>query len=285
MENAKLVFSVQDHDAQPDPIYVRNTASWCYDLRQAMTCISPWNFNTAPNVEPGGPKGAGTAITAQHIITSEHYELQRGALIRFITADNQVIVKTIRGRATHPDFYRTTPHGPSDITIYTLDSLLPASITPCKLLPANYTNRLSHLRSGRPPVMILDQEEKALVTELGELDYYTGFPSTSAEYLRPALHRQRLAFFEPLIDGDSSNPAFLLINNTLALLSVARGSDFSSFSDGVFVTPQIDTLNAMIVAADADCINQPPFTPISTGFTVQTVDLSGFNSYTPPNPP
>ena len=217
--------------------------------------------------------------------------MQRGALIRFITADNQVIVKTIRGRATHPDFYRTTPHGPSDITIYTLDSPLPAPplpayITPCKLLPANYANYLSHLRAGRPPAMILDQEEKALVTELYGLVSASSFPLADNFFVRPGLHRQRLAFFETLIDGDSSNPAFLIINNTLALLSVASGSDFiSGYSNGTFVTPQISMLNAMIVAADADVGNYPPFIPMNTGLQVQTVDLSDFDFYTPPNPP
>ena len=37
--SALAIFSTQDHGTQT---YVRNTASWCYDLRQAMTCISPW---------------------------------------------------------------------------------------------------------------------------------------------------------------------------------------------------------------------------------------------------
>ena len=131
--------------------------------------------------------------------------------------------------------------------------------------------------------MVLDQEEKALVTELYRFLEYGGFAGTFAEYVRPGLHHQRLAFYEDLDDGDSSNPAFLIINNTLALLSVTSTGDAGA---GTFVTPQIDTLNAMIVAADADATSQrPDLPPINTGLQVQTVDLSGFNFYTPPNPP
>ena len=280
------VFSTQFHGTpvNPTPIYVRNTASWCYDLRQQMTCISPWNKNTSSSGDPTGPRGAGTAVTAQHIITSAHYGLQHGTEIRFITADNQVETRFIRGRATHPDYYSTTPHGPADITIYTLNSPLPATITPCKLLPANYTDYLSYLKNGSPPLMILDQEEKALVWEINAL-------SDLAEFVQPGLHRKRVEFFESIVNGDSSNPEFLLLNDTLVLLSVMSGITqdsslgYAEIARGTFVTPQISILNAMIVAADADTITTFPYDQISTGLQVQTVDLSGFSPYTPPSPP
>ena len=56
---------------------------------------------------------------------------------------------------------------------------------------------------------------------------------------------------------------------------------------GTFLTPQIFTLNSMIVAADADATERrPDLPPITTGLQVQTVDLSVlFNPYTPPPPP
>ena len=157
VEDAKRVFSVQDHDAQPNPIYIRNTASWCYDLRQQMTCISPWNANTSSSLSPKGATGAGTAFTAQHIITTAHYEMQVETPIRFITADNQVVDRFIWGRKRHPGYETNIAY--QDLTVYTLNAPLPASITPCKILPANYATYLSYLDGGRPPVMILDQEE------------------------------------------------------------------------------------------------------------------------------
>lgn len=256
----KAVFSVQDHAT---PTYVRNISCWCYDLRQQMTCISPWNSQYHN-------QGAGTAITAQHIILSAHAEIAVGSTVRFITANNAVVDSIIRGKARHP-LYSGSPNYYNDLTVYTLDSPLPASITPCKLLPANYASYLSYLDNARPPVLVLDQEEKALVTELRQLD-------NSAVFVKPGLHLDRLGFYEDLITGDSGDPAFLIINDTLVLLTTLTGGGPGG---GTFVTPQISALNAMIVAADADTANHPG-TPITTGLQVQTVDLSGFSTFIAP---
>ena len=273
---ALRVFSRQDHNTVP-PAYERNILSWCYDLRQQMTCISPWNNDV--QLFPGGVTGAGTAITAQHIVNSAHFELSVGTTVRFITANNVVVNRIIKGKARHPDYQ---PYYP-DLTVYTLDSPLPPSITPCKMLPANYALYLSHLRLGTPPVMALDQEEKALVSELYELGNF-------ARYAPSGLHAKRLEFFEELADGDSGDPQFLVIKDpqtlvdTLVLLSTATGHD--GFIDpagfGTFVTPQISALNAMISAADGNATALDPLHPVNTGLQVQTIDLSGFNTYSPP---
>ena len=166
--------------------------------------------------------------------------------------------------------FQQAPNAPgADLTVYTLDTPLPASITPCKLLPANYASYLSYLEQGRPPALVLDQEEKALVTELRAL-------GNSAEFVKPGLHQNRLAFYEDLITGDSGNPAFLIINDTLVLLTTIT---YGGPGSGTFVTPQISALNAMIVAADADATARGY--PANTGLQVQTVDLSGFSTFTP----
>ena len=277
---ALRVFSIQDHDTQP-PTYFRNMDAWCYALRQAMTCISPWNSRGFPG--PGGPRGAGTAITAQHIILSAHYELDVGDTVRFVTANNPttVVQKILRGKARHPSHNPNDIYLHNDLTIYTLDTPLPGAITPCKVLPDNYGNRLSYLEQGRPPVMVLDQEEKALVSEVRDLDI-----QTYATYIKPGLHKKRLEFFEGLVEGDSGNPSFLIIKNgitqvhTLVLLSTATGYTlYNPAGVGTFVTPTA-TLNAMIAAADAQA-NAEAGVPI-TGMTVQTIDLSGFSTFTPP---
>ena len=277
--DAKLVFSTQDHGTliRP-PTYIRNTAAWCYDLRQQMTCISPWN-NFGFNL------GAGTAITAQHVIGSAHNQLLLDTKIRFITADfpHQVVEKTIRGKETHPGY--SFPH--NDFTVYTLDSLLPGTITPCKVLP-NYVDHLSYLENRRPPVMCLDQEEKALVSELRNLGPpMEPSPTIFAYFVKPGLHRNRLEFYEDIIGGDSGNPAFLIINppgaepETLVLLSTASaiGAEYPA-GFATFVTPQISALNDMIVAADANATARGY--PASTGLTVQTINLSGFSTPVPP---
>ena len=283
------VFSVQDHNPTPPalPTYVRNTASWCYDLRQQMTCISPYYSHDGQ----GTNQYAFTAITPQHVITSGHIDvlslMRVGDTIRFVTTDNPttVITKTIRGKVRHPA-YQGNPDYYPDFTVCTLDTPLPSSITPCQMLPANYASYLSHLGPGRPPVMILNQAEQALVFELKELGQSATLQKL-AKFAAPELHLPRLDYHQALGRGDSGNPAFLIIKppntglDTLVLLTtMTRG--FGN-EDGTFVTPQISALNAMIAAADADATNRNPLLPpINTGLQVQTIDLSGFNTYSPP---
>ena len=267
----KSVFSTRFHGSQqnPTPQYIRNTSSWCYDLRQQMTCISPWNSE-------GINLGAGTAITARHIVGAYHNRLPIDTSIRFITANagagnaESVITRTIIGRADHVG---------NDVSVYTLSASLPATITPCKILPANYGAYLSYLGGGRPPVMSLDQEEKALVAELHLL-------SGIAEYAKPAFHTDRVPFYEDIIPGDSGNPTFLIIKPPLvndAALVLLSTFTFGGAGFGHFVTNLDPTLNAMIAAADADAIvNHPEFLSVNTGLQVEAVDLSGFSEFTPP---
>ena len=249
------VYSTQDNAT---PEYVRNTASWCYDLRQPMTCISPWN-------SLGLTGRAGTAITPQHVVCAQHFPLDRGVTIRFITANNVVVLGTIRGRYNHPT---------ADVSVYTLDTPLPATITPCQVFPTNYADYLSYLGGGRPPVMFLDKEEKALVHEFRAIDTLHTF----AIFAKPIYHTARLPFYEDWEDGDSGDPAFLIVNNTLVLLSTATGGGPGS---GPFMTNLTNpTLNGMIVAADADATAHGY--PTNTGLQVQTIDLSGFSPFTSP---
>ena len=280
--SALPIFSIQHVGPPftPDVLYERNTASWCYDLRQQMTCISPY-YSDRGN---GTIQYGFTAITPQHVITSGHVDvtslLNVDDTIRFITADNPttVITRTIRGKVRHPNY---VPYYP-DFTICTLDSPLPPSITPCKVLPANYASYLGYLENGRPPALILNQYEQARMAELHDLG--ASAPSY-AYFVRPGLHRKRLEFYDVLTPGDSGNPAFLIIKppntglDTLVLLTTWTSGGAGS---GTFVTPLISDLNAMIALADADVGNYFPFVPMNTGLQVQTIDLSGFNTFTPP---
>ena len=281
--SALPIFSIQHVGPPftPDVLYERNTASWCYDLRQQMTCISPYYIDRGNGTIQYGF----TAITPQHVITSGHVDvtslLNVGDTVRFVTADGVVITpeRKIVGKVRHPNY---VPYYP-DFTICTLDSPLPATITPCKMLPANYANYLGYLENGRPPVMVLNQYEKALVTELRELG--PSVPSY-AEFVRPALHRKRLDFYENVIFGDSGNPAFLIIkppNTGLDTLVLLTTLTHDGAGGGTFTTPLISDLNAMIAAADADATARNPLLPpFNTGLQVQTIDLSGFSTFTSP---
>jgi hypothetical protein len=245
------IFSIQDHAAG---VYVRNTGGWAADIN--LTCCSPWNSYE-------GAKRAGTAITPRHILLAAHYEPAEGTVFRFITADNQVITRTMVKKRRHPAFVPNFP----DLTVGVLDSALPASITPCKVLPASWATYLPGIPDSgmgpaatRVPVIVLDQEEKALVADWTQ-------SNTQTIIKQPPVDATRLAFYETTIIGDSGNPVFIVINGVVYLLTVLTTPD-----SGTFLVPQIAAVNSLIAAADAAA-------GISTGYTLTQFDPSGFTAY------
>lgn len=120
--STKLVYSTQDHAT---PSYVRSTTCWGagFDL----TCVSPWNSGNAH-------LWAGTAITPRHIVMANHAYVQTGATIRFITSTGGVVTRTVSN---------SMQVGSTDIRIGLLDSDLPDSITPAKLLPDDWSRWLT----------------------------------------------------------------------------------------------------------------------------------------------
>lgn len=74
-----------------------------------------------------------TVISPQHIVSANHWHLEVGRTAYFVTADNQVISRVITSGARV---------GSTDIWIGHLDSPLPASITPLKVLPSNFATYL-----------------------------------------------------------------------------------------------------------------------------------------------
>lgn len=236
------VFTTQDHST---PTYVRNANVWCNDVD--LTCISPWNSN-------GGHRKAGTLVTPRHIITAAHYEYNVGTTVRFVAADNTVHNRTVTGKKRHPNY---VPYSP-DLTLYTLDSDLPGSITPCKLMPSNWDDHLVQNFHNRPPALGLDQEEKALI-----IDFFA-----RGSFMTP-VDADRLIFHENKIGGDSGNPAFLIVNGELVLITVWT---FGGAGGGTSVASHIADLNGMIVSADAQA-------GVSTGYTVTEADFSAFPNY------
>lgn len=242
--NGKL-FSTQDHST---PSYIRNVNFWNSNVD--LTCISPWNSNSAN-------RKAGTLITPRHIIGAAHYEYSVGTIVRFVTSDNIVVDRTVTGMKRHPDYRPYTP----DLTIYTLDSDVPPTITPCKLFPTNYTDYIYHdnQQDTRPASMGLDQEEKGLIIDL-----------VSNRGFQTPLDADRLIFDEDKISGDSGNPAFVILNGDLVLVTVWT---MGGAGGGTGISDNILDLNQMIIDSDAQA-------GVSTGYTVTEADFSAFPTYT-----
>jgi len=250
------IYSSQDHT---NDIYTRNPDVWCSDID--LTCISPSNSNS-------NNKKAGTLVTPRHVLASAHYTYGVGTKVYFVSQDgnNTVYERTVLSRIIHPDY---NPYYP-DLVIYCLDQDLPANITPCKVLPSNYSNYIVELVKGRAAALRLDQEEKALV---GDLYSISTLDPKRIAFTAP-IDSNRQEFYEDIILYDSSNPAFLILDlgngPELVLLTVWT---YGGGGSGTFVTPFISDLNQMIADSDTAAGNG------GTGYTLTEADLSGFTDF------
>jgi hypothetical protein len=237
---SKPIFSTQNHTS---PSYIRNTGCWVTGVN--LTPISPWNSSDGPNK-------AGTLISPRHILFAAHYTINNGDTIRFIDNNNNIITRTMVTKLTHPNY---SPYHP-DISVGVLDSDVPNTISFAKILPANWSNYLPNLSYNYVvPCLVLDQEEKALISDLVLL-------GSSANFNTPQ-NTKRYEFFESIITGDSGNPAFLIINNELVLITVWT---YGGPGQGTNIVYYKDSINAMM-------------NTLGGGYSLTEIDLSNFNNY------
>ena len=119
-----------------------------------------------------------------------------------IGTDNNIYTNTI---------VATSRVDKTDILIGLLQSEMPDAVSPAKLLPAGYEEFICN--GTRIPVCQFDYEEKGLVYEIER-------PLASYATTRTPLMPSRIGFYENTVVGDSGNPVYLIINNSLVLLGV-----------------------------------------------------------------
>jgi hypothetical protein len=268
------VYSTQNHT---DGIYVRNPDCWAKDFD--LTCTSPWNSTAANGM-------AGTAISPRHVVFAQHWYVLNNATMRFVTQDNQVITRTLKnsvyvGASTGANKW-------TDINIGILDADLPESITPAKILPADWTDYFpttsstnslgtTHLNALlRFPILYLDQEEKALVGEW----MYTRLANVSANnyphmgWVPPAVNSTRRLLYELPISGDSGNPNFAIVNGETVLLfcfyGAGGGPDLSQYKTEIEA--------AMATLSNGQGLSVGEITNGNTPYTLSIADLSGFTN-------
>lgn len=236
---AKPIFSLADH---ANSRYERNKESWVADLD--TTPISPWN-------DCAGIFMAGTLVSPGHVVYATHFAMSIGTKIRFVTKDNQVVERTIV-HAISPKY--TGMYFP-DVTVAVLDSDVPSSIGFAKVLPENWDQYME----VRPdlPCLALDQEEKALVTNLQYMNEYAAFNRSSD----PAIK----AFYEDIVWGDSGNPAFMVVDDQLVLLTVWT---FGAGGAGTSIAGQRTEINNMM-------------RELGGGYQLTEVDLTRFRKTRP----
>ena len=252
----QAVFTSQDHST---PTYLRNTSFLLQATHAAaLTCASPWN-------DAGLVKRAGTAVTKRHVLLANHVSYGIGTTVRFVAADNTVVDRSVvQAGRIFQDGVGT------DAWMVLLDSDLPVSITPCKLFPADYATYLPagadsfNYAANDVPLLSLDQEEKAVL-----LDVISESASSSTStfiYGAPTL-ADRVAFYEPIIAGDSGNPVFAVIGTELWLLSTLFGAGSGPFLGAL--AAELDAMITTLDTAEADI----------TGYTVTQGDLSSYTGY------
>lgn len=257
-----LLYTSQNHNAAT---YIRNPNLWCSDVD--ISCISPWNSY-------GGNTRAGTLVTPRNFLNAAHYEVNTGNQIRFVDMNGNVHTRAIVGKKRHPS-YDSYSHYP-DLTIYTLDSDLP-DIIPCMVMPSDYRDYLVENALTRPAAFGLDQEEKALV-----IDFYGGVTGSNwGGAFNVPTDSVRLIFNEDKIGGDSGNPAFIILNGELVLVTVWT---MGGAGQGTAIARFIDDINQMIVDSDTQAgfsgpVSNPAWPNTGGHYQLKAADFSAFPNY------
>ncbi len=178
----------------------------------------PWRTATAYNpnswvaginltaVTQNVPRG--TAITPRHVVYTKHYGYhgQVGQTLNFLTMDNRVISRKIIQVK-----YLSTTFDP-DVAVVRLDSDLPGSITPMKVLTAS-ANSYAAIYS---PLLRIDQESKALLVQASPSGPQA--ITVNATYNPPG--SAFALYYEDMISGDSSSPSILLMNSADGIMPI-----------------------------------------------------------------
>ena len=227
-------------------IFIPSTNFWAFGID--TSCASMWN-NAGHAVWGGACNGwnlAGTLISARHVIYAHHGAIPHGTTLYFIDVSSNVYSRTLID----------SRYVSCDIRIGLLNSDLPSSVYPVKLLPSNYSEYVGTAKGL--PCVTFDQEEKLIVAELSGLrSFHERTFLSSAQ--RPN-GNVRQAFYEDMIGGDSGNPRFLLVGNELALLCVMWKGGGGS---GCFITHFIDEIQASMDS-------------LASGYQLQFINLDAF---------
>jgi hypothetical protein len=222
--------------------YVRNTNCWAHGFD--LTCIAAYNsFEMAT-------RRAGTLISPRHVVFANHYSPPNGTTLRFVANDNTVVTRVLSN---------SVQINLTDLRIGVLDSDVPTNlITFAKVLPSSFTNyfpnSLKPISSKSIPALCLDQDENAL-----ESDVWT---VTAGVSFRAPADATRSRFYEDKTSGDSGQPAFIILNGRLVLLTVWT---YSGAGSGWFITAYLSQINSAMAA-------------LGGGYSLTPVDLSPFAS-------
>ena len=178
--------------------YVRSATHFAADVD--LTCISVWNSGT-------DARETATLISPRHVVLAQHYWDDAGhgddRTFRWVAADGMVVTRTLSS---------SQRIGTTDLRIGVLDSDVPATITPAKVLTAAAASRITGAAA-----IYTDQNQKVYVADIASLNDLTIAQSADTE---------RSAFWKSggQVIGDSSHPIGLILDGEFVLLAAFNNS-------------------------------------------------------------
>lgn len=268
--------------------WVRNPNCWINGVSN-ISCFSPAQRSGA-----NWWQRAGTLITRKHVLFVDHFVTSilpnGGTPLIFVDENNNAIKRNIIQYAFDS----------TNIAIALLDNEVPSNIKIAKVLPVNfvdYVNTLPFLGWNNPTLIdiqgfwlkdsflysvCLDQEEKASVklwigsSRGGPLNDISGgaqfYRYSNYSYgsniipnpLASPMIDNLLSWDEPIEAGDSGNPAFIIIDNELVVLTT-----WSSINLGTFISSRYNQVNNLIESLSP-----------GQGYSLTPVDLAAvYNKY------
>ena len=219
--------------------FVKNANCWAYDID--LSCASMWNSKNKY-------QRAGTAISPRHVIFAKHFSIPVGDVLWFMACDGEILSRTV--------VETINPIG--DIAIGLLDSELPTNqITIATIVDDNFEDYLGCCKYL--PIVRLDQEEKAIVSNLATLR------SSSLIVAEILPHKQNeVLYFEGVVSGDSGDPQFLVYGDCPVILGALTSYVANHAGSGPFYTFHRDKIQQ---AMDELC----------RGYLLKTFNLENLN--------
>lgn len=233
--------------------YTRNPDFWGHGLD--LTCI-PAGHSFKGTSEKGG-----ILITPKHLACAYHYWLSVGDKTHFVTMDNECIERTVVAR--------TRVGASTDTAIIEYDEALPESITPCKLLPANWRDYVGNpygdsgdaydwviYWTSHIPMFVQNKAREMYARHLNSTVIHPAYEVITDLWLDD--NDSNVAFTYKAVSGDSGSAVFFLLNS----LPVYAFS-YHTGTSGTDNAKYLSEINA-----------------ICSPLAVTTVDLSGFDTFT-----
>jgi hypothetical protein len=235
----------------PGQATTRNPDFWLKDVDFTCCAANLISYNS-------------TLISPRHLIWSAHAGTARTA-VSFVTNDNQVITRNVVNEIYHPYFQ---PYFP-DIGVSILDADVPDTIKFAKVLPKNWPTYFPITVGdyglntvGRVGAIGFTQDRYATARDwryvVRNNITIPNVPNPYSLSFSAPIGALKNSLYQDVRGGDSSSPAFIIINNEPVLLTTWT---YGGGGAGTSIAEQADYINAMM-------------TTLGGGYQLTTVDLT-----------